>query len=89
MPKMSEMAPGGRLQCGSPHHPAHVSTDTMYFLEQRSGFFTFGCKLCTELHRTPQLHVVAESHGARHILKQTRKAAHIDRDNKGRIVSFR
>jgi hypothetical protein len=89
MARMSEMAPGGRLQCGSPSHPQHMSHDTMYFLEQKNGFFVFGCRVCTEINRQPQLHVVAATHGGSNIYKRTRKAEHIDRDSKGRITSFR
>jgi hypothetical protein len=89
MARMSEMAPGGQLHCGSPSHPAHLSRDTMFFLEQKEGFFCFGCRVCTEVNRRPQLHVIAKSHGALKIFKNTRKAAHIDRDNQGHIVSFR
>jgi hypothetical protein len=89
MARMSELAPGGRLQCGSPSHPAHLSKDTMYFLAVEKGFFVFGCRVCTEIHKTPQLHVVAATHGGRTIYKNTRKAEHIDRDSQGRITSFR
>lgn len=89
MAQMSEMAPGGRLHCGSPQHPAHMSRDTMYFLEEKGGFFCFGCRVCTEISQRLQLHVIAKSHGAVRIHKQTRKAAHIDRDSQGRIKSFR
>jgi hypothetical protein len=86
---MSDMAPGGKLHCGSPAHPEHLSRDSMFFLEEKNGFFCFGCRVCTEINRRPQLHVIAKSQGALKIHKETRKAAHIDRDNKGRIVSFR
>jgi hypothetical protein len=89
MAKMSEMAPGGHLHCNSPAHPEHASRDSMLFLEEKDGFFCFGCKLCTELQRKPQLHVVSKSHGAMKIYKNTRKAATIDRDKQGNIVSFR
>lgn len=86
---MRDFAPNHRLQCGSPAHPKGVSTDTMYFLEERNGFFVFACRLCTELLRRPQIHVISLSHGAVRIYKNTRKAAVIDRDNQGKIVSFR
>lgn len=86
---MSEMAPGGRLQCASLNHPRGSSTDTMFFLEENNGFFCFACRLCTETFRKPQLHVIAKSSGAVLIHKNTRKAASIDRDASGRIVSFR
>jgi Zn-finger protein len=89
MARMSEMAPGGRLHCGSPDHPAHMTRDTMYFLQEQNGFFVFGCRVCTEIHQQPQLHVVAASHGGRKIYKNTRKADHIDRNEQGRITSFR
>lgn len=89
MARMKDFAPGNRLHCGSENHPKHLSRDTMYFLEMKNGFFVFGCKLCTELTRKPQIHVIAENHNAQEIYKNTRKADHIDRDDKGRIVSFR
>jgi hypothetical protein len=89
MARMSEMAPGGRLMCGSPNHPAHLTRDTMYYLEQKNGFFCFGCRVCTEIHQQLQLHVVAATHGGAKIYKNTRKAGHIDRDSQGRITSFR
>jgi hypothetical protein len=89
MGQMSEMAPGGRLHCGSPDHPQHLNRDSMYFLEEKNGFFAFGCRVCTEIHRHIQLHVIAKSHGAVKIFNNTRKAAHIDRDKQGRIISFR
>ena len=89
MPKLSDFAPGGRLHCGSPVHPAHVSKDTMYFLEMKDGFFVFACKLCTEIQRRPQMHVISHSKSAVKIYQNTRRAEHIDRDNQGKIVSFR
>jgi hypothetical protein len=89
MAKMSELAPGGHLHCGSPAHPAHLSRDTMYFLEEKNGFFCFGCRPCTEIQRRPQIHVIAKSYGALKIYNNTRKAALIDRDSEGHIVSFR
>jgi hypothetical protein len=89
MARMSEMAPGGRLHCGSPSHPGHMTRDTMCFLQEQNGFFVFGCRVCTEINQQPQLHVVAATHGGRKIYKNTRKAAHIDRDAKGNITSFR
>lgn len=89
MARMKDMAPGGRLQCGSPAHPAHLSRDTMYFLQEQQGFFVFGCRVCTEINQQAQLHVVAATHGGRQIYKNTRKAEHIDRDTKGNVTSFR
>lgn len=89
MSQMSDFAPGGRLHCGSQHHPKNVSTDTMYFLEERNGIFVFGCKLCTELTRQPQIHAIMRSHNGVEIYKNTRKADKIDRNEKGQIISFR
>lgn len=86
---MSELAPGNRLHCGSEHHPKHANRDTMFFLEQKDGFFVFACRLCTEITRRPQIHVISQSQSAIAIYKNTRKAEHIDRDNKGAIISFR
>lgn len=89
MARMSDYAPGNRLHCGSEHHPKNVSTDTMYFLEENNGLFIFACKLCTELTRRPQIHAIMNTHNAVNIYKNTRKAASIDRDNRGRIISFK
>jgi len=89
MARISDFAPNGRLQCGSEHHPKHLSRDTMYFLEEKGGFFVFACRLCTEILRQPQIHVIARSQNAVHIYKHTRKAEYIDRDNRGKIISFR
>jgi len=87
--KMSSLAPGGRLHCHSEHHPKNLSRDTMYFLEEKQGCFVFACKLCTEITRHPQIHAIMQSHSAVNIYKNTRKAAFIDRDTQGKIVSFR
>ena len=89
MAKMSDFAPGGRLHCGSEHHPKHLSRDTMFFLEEKNGFFVFACKLCTEILRHPQIHVISRDNDAIHIYKNTRKAEFIDRDRAGKINSFR
>lgn len=89
MAKMSDYAPGNRLHCGSEHHPKHASKDTMYFLEEKNGFFVFACRLCTEILRQPQIHVISRSNNAIAIYKNTRKAEFIDRDNRGKITSFR
>lgn len=89
MAKMSDMAPGGRLHCASPEHPENMSRDTMYFLELQGEMFCFGCKLCTEIKRSLQLHVIARDRGGIHIYQNTRKAENIDRDKKGNITSFR
>lgn len=89
MAAISDFLINGRLQCGSQTHPPNWSRDTMYFLIEKDGFFVFGCKACTELMRRPQIHVVSISQNAVKIYKRTRKAEHIDRDNRGKIVSFR
>lgn len=88
MAKMSDLAPDGRLHCGSENHPAHLSRDTMYFLEEKGGFYVFACRLCTEIRRQLQIHVVSKSMGAERIQKRTRKAHTIDRDSRGKILSF-
>ena len=89
MAKMTDYLDNGRLQCGSEHHPKNLSRDTMYFLNERDGFFVFACKLCTELLRRPQIHVISRSHNAVRIYQRTRKAEYIDRDSRGKITSFR
>jgi hypothetical protein len=87
--KMADVAPGNRLHCGSEALPFGMSRDTMYFLEQRNGYFVFACKLCTEIQRRPQIHVVSAAYNGREIYRNARKADFVDRDNQGRIVSFR
>lgn len=88
MARMSDYAPGGRLMCASEHHPKNVSRDTMYFLEEKNGFFVFACRLCTEILRRPQIHVISRSNHAVFIYRNTRKAEYIDRNNRGQITSF-
>jgi hypothetical protein len=87
--QLSDMAPGGRLHCRSEHHPKSVSTDTMLFLAEQNGFFVYGCKLCTEILREPQIHVIGPGKLTMKIYENTRKATQIDRDSQGRITSFR
>lgn len=89
MAQISDFLMNGRLQCGAQSHPNHFSRDTMYFLTEKDGFFVFGCRLCTEIHRRPQIHVIARSQKAVRIYQGTRKAAHVDRDSRGQITSFR
>lgn len=89
MSKMDEYLAEGRLQCGSVNHPPSASRDTMYFLNEKNGFLCFGCKLCTEITRQPQLHILADNRDTRAIYSQTRKAEHIERDQQGNILSFR
>jgi hypothetical protein len=89
MAQMSDYAPGNRLHCGSEHHPKNLSRDTMYFIEENQGLFIFACKLCTEIRRTMQIHAIMKNHNAVEIYRNTRKATSIDRDNRGRIVSFK
>lgn len=89
MARISDFAPAGRLLCFAQMHPKNLSRDTMFFLEEKGGFFVFGCSLCTELQRRPQIHVISKSQQGLRIYKHTRKAEKIDRDNSGKIVSFR
>ncbi len=89
MATIAEYVVDGRLQCGSVNHPPGQTTDTMYFLSEKDGYFCFGCRLCTEITRQPQLHILADSRETRSIFSQTRKAEHIERDGQSRIVSFR
>lgn len=89
MARITDFIMNGRLQCWSHTHPLGWSRDTMLFLTEKDGFFVFGCRVCTELQRRPQLHVIARSQKAIPIYKNTRKAEHIDRDNRGQIVTFR
>lgn len=89
MASISEFVEDGRLQCGSVNHPPGQTRDTMFFLTEKNGMFCFGCNVCTELTRKPQLHILADSRETRAIHSQTRKARHIERDKQGNIVSFR
>lgn len=89
MAQIKDFLVNGRLQCGSDFHPPHLSRDTMYFLTTQNGFLVFGCKLCTELSRRPQIHVLSPGPATLQIYKRTRKAEHIDRDSRGKITSFR
>jgi len=89
MAHIGEYLHDGRLQCGGVNHPQGQSRDTMYFLEKNGGFMAFGCKICTEIHRTPQLHFLAASKENTKILSKTRKAEKIERNEHGTIISFR
>ena len=89
MARISDFTVNDRLQCGSHSHPHGWSRDTMLFLTEKDGFFVFGCKICTELQRRPQLHIIARCQRALPIYKNTRKAEYIDRDHRGEITSFR
>jgi len=90
MAHISESTINDVLQCGSVNHPAHLSRDTMYFLQAKDGFMAFGCKVCTEITGQPQMHILTVNDDARRIHARTRKAEHIERDpNTSRIVSFR
>jgi hypothetical protein len=89
MAAITDFTVNGRLQCGAQTHPQGWSRDTMFFLVEKDGFFVFGCKVCTELQRRPQIHVIARCQKAVPIYKNTRKAEKIDRDHRGQITSFR
>lgn len=89
MANIAEYVEDGRLQCGSVNHPPSITKDTIYFLSEKDGYFCFGCRVCTEVTQHPQLHILADSRDTRSIYSQTRKAEHIERDGKGKIVSFR
>jgi hypothetical protein len=89
MAQIGEYLENGVLQCKSVNHPPSMTTDTMYFLEEKNGFLAFGCRVCTELTKQPQLHILAVNKASKAIYQQTRKAEHIERNDQGKIVSFR
>lgn len=89
MPHILDSTVDGVLQCESVNHPPSAGRDTMYFLEANGGFLAFGCKLCTEIQHSPQLHFMAANKDAETIFMKTRKAEKIERNEHGTIISFR